>query len=132
MAGLHHVEIWIADPDSLHHDWGWLLPRLGFERTAQWSGGVTWDGGGSYLTFTTSPRLVAAPHDRRRPGLNHLAFRAGDESDVDAIMQEAGSHGWTALYAERYPHAGGPEHYAGWLENGDGFKVEIVADRFGA
>lgn len=25
-------------------------------------------------------------------------------------------------------HAGGPDHYAGWIENADGFKAEIVAD----
>jgi hypothetical protein len=31
------------------------------------------------------------------------------------------------LYQERYPHAGGPQHYAGWLENAAGFKVEVVA-----
>lgn len=43
-------------------------------------------------------------------------------------MAEAGEHGWRALYQERYPHAGGPQHYAGWVENTDGFKAEIVAD----
>lgn len=43
-------------------------------------------------------------------------------------MVAATSHGWTALYAERYPHAGGPDHYAGWLESSAGFKVELVAD----
>ena len=32
------------------------------------------------------------------------------------------------LYQERYPHAGGEAHYAGWLENSAGFKAEIVAD----
>jgi catechol 2,3-dioxygenase-like lactoylglutathione lyase family enzyme len=128
MPGLHHVEIWIADPDTVERDWGWLLRRLGYERTARWSGGVTWDGGGAYLTFTTSPRLIDTPHERRRPGLNHLAFRAGDEREVDALMAEAASHGWTALYVDRYPYAGGPDHYAGWLENADGFKVELVAD----
>lgn len=127
MPGLHHVEIWIADPDAVRRDWGWLLERLGYTRTAQWSGGVTWDAGGAYLTFTTSPRLIGAPHERRRPGVNHLAFRADGEREVDAIMAEAAEHGWTPLYAERYPYAGGPDHYAGWLENADGFKIEIVA-----
>jgi hypothetical protein len=31
------------------------------------------------------------------------------------------------MFAERYPWAGGPEHYAGYLENSDGFEVELVA-----
>ncbi len=43
-------------------------------------------------------------------------------------MADAPRHGWRRLYDERYPHAGGRDHYAGWLENAAGFKVEIVAE----
>lgn len=43
-------------------------------------------------------------------------------------MAEAPAHGWHPLYTDRYPHAGGDRHYAGWLENAAGFKIEIVAD----
>lgn len=60
--------------------------------------------------------------------MNHLAFRAGAPDRVDAIMAQAVRHGWRPLYHDRYPHAGGPDHYAGWLENSAGFKAEIVAD----
>lgn len=84
---------------------------------------------GAYLTLTTSPNLSASGHDRRAPGVNHLAFHGGAADAVDALMSEAPARGWTPLYAERYPHAGGPDHYAGWLENADGFKVEVVAER---
>lgn len=44
------------------------------------------------------------------------------------MMSVAAAHGWQPLYGDRYPHAGGPDHYAGWLENAEGFKVEIVAE----
>jgi len=44
-------------------------------------------------------------------------------------MADAPDHGWRPLCHERYPHAGGAAHYAGWLENAGGFKVELVADR---
>lgn len=60
--------------------------------------------------------------------MNHVAFRGGSPARVDAIMVDAHAHGWLALYQERYPHAGGPGHYAGWLENSAGFKAEIVAE----
>jgi len=30
MAGLHHVEIWVADLGTALAEWGWLLGRLGF------------------------------------------------------------------------------------------------------
>ncbi len=43
-------------------------------------------------------------------------------------MAAAPLNGWQPLYHDRYPHAGGPAHYAGWLENAAGFKVEVVAD----
>ena len=60
--------------------------------------------------------------------MNHLAFSAGSRERVDAIIEASDSHGWRPLYHDRYPHAGGPDHYAGWLENSAGFKVELVAD----
>ena len=86
--------------------------------------------GGRYctLTLTTSPNLSGPDHDRRAPGLNHLAFGVGSPAKVDEIMGAARQHGWRPLYQERYPWAGGPDHYAGWLENSAGFKAEIVAE----
>ena len=60
-------------------------------------------------------------------GLHHLAFVAGQPARVDEIIGAAPANGWKPLYQERYPHAGGPEHYAGWLENSAGFKAELVA-----
>ncbi|MCL2463995.1 MAG: glyoxalase [Micrococcales bacterium] len=128
MAGLHHVEVWIADFPQARADWGWLLARLGFVVSDEWPGGQSWSAGGAYLTITTSPHLTAPTHDRRRAGVNHLAFRGGSPQSVDALMADAPEHGWQPLYHDRYPHAGGPDHYAGWLENSAGFKAEVVAD----
>jgi hypothetical protein len=31
------------------------------------------------------------------------------------------------MFPDRHPHAGGPDHYAAYLENTDGFEVELVA-----
>ena len=44
-------------------------------------------------------------------------------------MAAAPEHGWVPLYHERYPHAGGPDHDAGWLANEQGYKAELVADQ---
>lgn len=128
MKGIHHVEIWVADLDAVVDGWSWLFTSLGLECTAEWPGGRTWDAGGAYVTLTTSPNISAADHDRRRPGMNHLALRGGSPADVDAMISAAPFNGWRPLYQDRYPHAGGPDHYAGWLENAEGFKVEIVAE----
>ena len=128
MSGFHHVELWIADLEQARAEWGWLLNRLGFAPDSEWSGGQTWSAGGAYLTLTTSPNLTSPAHDRRSAGMNHLAFKAGGRVETDAIMADAPTHGWRPLYQDRYPHAGGKDHYAGWLENSAGFKAEIVAD----
>lgn len=126
--GLHHVEVWLAD-EVAAAGWPWLLERLGFVLVGSWADGESWSAGGTYLTLTQSPTLSSAQHDRRRAGVNHLAFHGGSRRDVDALMEAASQHGWAPLYADRYPHAGGEAHYAGWLENAAGFKVEVVAEQ---
>ena len=123
MTGFHHVEVWVADLAQARSEWGWLLEELGFSQSGEWVEGESWSAGGAYLTLTTSPNLSGAVHDRRAPGVNHLAFIAGRSARVDEIMRAAPEHGWRPLYQERYPHAGGSEHYAGWLENSAGFKA---------
>ncbi|KTR85979.1 VOC family protein [Leucobacter chromiiresistens] len=128
MAGIHHVEVWVANLMDVRAEWSWLFRELGFELQHAWPEGESWTAGGAYVTLTTSPNLSTAMHDRRSPGVNHLAFTAGAPDRVDTIMARAEEHGWHPLYRDRYPHAGGPDHYAGWLENASGFKVEVVAD----
>lgn len=125
MPGFHHVELWV---DRIGPEWAWLLGRAGFVPADEWPDGQSWAAGGAYLTLTTSPNLADPVHDRRRAGLNHLALAGGSRTEVDALMRDAPGHGWSPLYQDRYPHAGGPAHYAGWVENAAGFKVELVAD----
>ncbi len=117
----------MASAERAAAEWDWLLDQLGWVRGSEWAGGFRWGAGRLHLTFTEAP-LQSGDHDRRRAGLNHLAFRGGSRADVDRIMADAPGHGWTPLYQDRYPHAGGPDHHAGWLENASGFKVEVVAE----
>lgn len=108
--------------------WGWLLERLGYEEYQNWADGRSWRMADTYLVLEQSPALRAdEPYDRMRPGLNHLAFHVPSRADLDALVAAAPEHGWTLLFPDRHPHAGGPGHYAGYLENGDGFEVELVA-----
>lgn len=126
---LHHVEIWVRDFPRAETSIGWLLERLGFVRTDSWKTGASWTGTGGYIVIEAGPDVVPGEHERRRPGLNHLAFGAGTAAEVDLLVRRAASHGWTLMFQDRHPHAGGPGHYAAYLENGDGFEVELVADR---
>jgi catechol 2,3-dioxygenase-like lactoylglutathione lyase family enzyme len=125
---LHHVELWVADLAEAQASWGWLLGRLGYERCDQWPSGESWRRDQTYLVLDAGPDRADARHDRLRPGLNHLAFFAGSTREVDALVEEAPSHGWSLLFADRHPHAGGQQQYAAYLENTAGFEVELVAD----
>ena len=125
-GSLHHVELWVPDLDRAIDEWGWLLDRLGYSQFQDWPNGRSWRKAGTYLVVEQSPALASAEHDRLRPGLNHLAFHAGSPQNVDILAAEAPAHGWTLLFPERHPHAGGPDHYAAYLANTDGFEVELV------
>jgi catechol 2,3-dioxygenase-like lactoylglutathione lyase family enzyme len=124
---LHHVELWVPDLDRSVASWGWLLGELGYEPFQRWPDGASFRLGPTYVVFERSPDQEPGPHLRTRPGLNHLAFHAADRAQVDALAAAAPGHGWSPLFAERYPHAGGPDHYAAYLEDADGYEVELVA-----
>lgn len=124
-GSLHHVELRVGDLRESGAAWGWLLGQLGYEPYQEWSDGRSWRLGSVYLVLETAP--IAGTHDRRMPGLSHLAFHAGSPEQVDRLWDSAPEHGWAQLYADRHPWAGGPEHYAAFLENGQRFKVELVA-----
>jgi catechol 2,3-dioxygenase-like lactoylglutathione lyase family enzyme len=130
-GGLHHVELWVPDLERAAAPFGWLLTALGYRVHQDWPGGRSWkpDGPGPYLVLERSPDLSAPRHDRRAPGLNHLAFTVAGRDRLDALTAAAQQHGWRLMFADRHPHAGGPAHYAAYLENDDGFEVELVAEQ---
>ncbi|WP_217241108.1 VOC family protein [Streptomyces sp. AC555_RSS877] len=125
---LHHVELWVPDLERAVGSWGWLLERLGYEEYQRWAAGRSWRMADTYLVLEQSPALrPGEPYDRMRPGLNHLAFHVPSREALDALVEAAPEHGWTLLFPDRHPYAGGAEHCAGYLEDRDGFEVELVA-----
>ncbi|MBF4608096.1 VOC family protein [Curtobacterium sp. VKM Ac-1393] len=124
-GGLHHVELRTADLDTASAAWAWLLGSLGYEPFQQWPDGRSWRLGDLYVVLESAP--LDGAHDRRRPGLSHLAFHAGDAADVEQLWTDAPTHGWTRLYEDRHPFAGGPGHRAAFLEDAERFKIELVA-----
>jgi len=124
---LHHVELWVPDLGRAIDSIGWLLTALGYEPYQDWPDGRSWRLADTYVVVEQSPALTATDHERCRPGLNHLAFHAGDVAQLDRLVAEAANHGWTLMFADCHPHAGGDNHHAGYLENSDGFEVELVA-----
>jgi RimJ/RimL family protein N-acetyltransferase len=129
---LHHVELWVPDLAEARRSWGWLLTELGYTEYQRWDHGVSWRLGATYLVFEDSPARSGDRHERLRPGLNHLALHAGSRDRVDELVGAAGERGWRLMFADRHPYAGGPDHYAAYLENSAGFEVELVADSTGS
>ncbi len=130
MGTLHHIELWVPDLSRAEHTWGWLLGALGYELYQQWPEGSSWRAGELYIVLEQSPARSAFRHDRHRPGLNHLAFHVADRATVDRMVGEALLHGWQLLFADRHPYAGGEQHYAAYLEDHDGYEVELVAPQY--
>jgi catechol 2,3-dioxygenase-like lactoylglutathione lyase family enzyme len=127
IGGLDHVELWVPDLAGAAAGWGWLLGELGWEPFQHWDAGRSWRYGDTYLVIEESPALTARAHDRRAPGLNHLSFHAGPPAAVDRLVAQAPGHGWSLLFQDRHPYAGGPDHYAAYLEDRYGYEVELVA-----
>jgi hypothetical protein len=126
-GALHHIELWVPNFRRAKGEWSWILSRLGYENYQNWSSGISWQLGPTYIVVEESPDLSSREHQRIAPGLNHLAFKAGSPECVDALVEESAHHGWSPLFVDKYPHAGGPEHYAAYLVNSDGFELELVA-----
>ncbi|MEU7951504.1 VOC family protein [Micromonospora chalcea] len=127
IGGLHHVEVWVPDLAAASRSWGWLLGELGWTLYQDWPAGRSWRLGATYIVLEESPALTGRTHDRRAPGLNHMAFHAGPPAAVERLVTAAGEYGWTLLFPDRHPYAGGPDSYAAYLTDGQGYEVELVA-----
>ncbi|HEY9291131.1 MAG TPA: VOC family protein [Microlunatus sp.] len=127
-TSIHHVELWLPDLTEQLPCWDWLFGALDWKPYQHWEGGRSWRADdGSYVVIEQSPELEDVPFHRTRAGINHLALTAPRRT-VDRIVAAGPEHGWTLLFADRHPHAGGPDHYAGYLENTQGFEIELVAN----
>ena len=129
MSGaIHHIELWTSNLTVSEPEFHWLLTSLGWAATPVegWDAGRVWTApSGEYLVLEQS-RALRGEHDRMRAGLNHLALCVRDRQLLDRLRNEASAQGWRELFAERYPHAGGEQHVALYLENSEGFEVELV------
>jgi catechol 2,3-dioxygenase-like lactoylglutathione lyase family enzyme len=126
MRAIHHVDLWVSDVDTAAEEWAWLFGELEWEADDQHRSWCHPDG--TYAFLEHSADQVAGPHERLRAGVNHLAFTVDSRELLDRMRAESSAHGWHELFADRYPHAGGEEHVALYLENSEAFEVEVVLE----
>ncbi len=125
MGGLHHVEIYVADLELARSFWPWWLGELGWSPFQDWPQGFSWRHEESYLVFVQSTRPGETFH-RCRPGLNHLAFHADSPAQLERLTTAIQQRGWTLLYPERHPHAGGPDQLSLFFEGPERLKIELT------
>lgn len=126
---LHHVELYVSNLHDSIHAWEWLLcEQLGYTLYQSWPEGRSYRYGETYLVFVqTEEAHLTPPYHRKKTGLNHLAFHASSLAQLEEVRQQLASHGFRELYADRFPHAGGPNYAALFFEDPDRIKVELVA-----
>ncbi|EAE3611035.1 VOC family protein [Listeria monocytogenes] len=126
---LHHVEIYVADLEESRLFWSGLLEELSYELYQTWKEGFSYKFADTYLVFVqTEEAFIAEGYHRKRIGLNHLAFHCGTKERVNDFRAKLKAKGTKLLYEERYPFAGGENHYAVFFEDPNGIKVEICTE----
>ena len=124
---LHHLVFWVPDLDRADESWSWLLGELAYELDRRVDGFLVFrHADGFAIALEQSGDMVEGMlYSRMRPGLNHMAFRVDSEDALKALLEAAPDYGWTQLPADRHPIA--PTNRVEYLEDRDGFEVELVA-----
>ena len=124
---IHHLQLWVPDLERSTRSWGWLLESLGFEQARTWETGCVWRQDATGIVIEQSPDMVPGMlHSRLRPGMNHVAFHVESTAEITRILAAASEHGWAQLGGDsRHPLP--PETTVAYLEDRDGFEVELIA-----
>lgn len=124
---IHHLQLWVPDLARAEASWGWLLGELGYELGRRWDHGRVWRQGATAIVIESSPDMVPGMlHSRLRPGMNHVAFHVASTTAVAALVAAAPEHGWHELGSDpRHPI--GRDLAVAYLEDRDGFEVELIA-----
>jgi catechol 2,3-dioxygenase-like lactoylglutathione lyase family enzyme len=125
---LHHLTLWVPDLERAAPSWKWLLGQLGYAVEERPDDRLLLfrDGNGFTLVLEQSADMVPDMlHSRLRPGLNHVAFDVASVEELTDILGQAGDHGWSPLPGDRHPITPGAD--VAYLEDSDGFEVELVA-----
>jgi catechol 2,3-dioxygenase-like lactoylglutathione lyase family enzyme len=124
---LHHLTLWVPDLERAEPSWRWLLGELGYSLDRSLERVLLFrdDSGFAVVLEQSADMVPGMLYSRLRPGLNHVAFKLVSQSALGELLEAAGEHGWTQIKADRHAIAGGAD--VGYLEDRDGFEVELVA-----
>lgn len=88
-----------------------------------WEHGRSWRSGGVYVVLEQSPALTGDRHDRRwtTSPSGRTATASGPRPEARGELASRERDGVLR------PFAGGPDHRAAYLEDADGYEVDLVA-----
>jgi catechol 2,3-dioxygenase-like lactoylglutathione lyase family enzyme len=127
---LHHIDLTVSDIDAARPLYDLFLTHAGFTSKGhgeEWAGWGLGDNRYPCVTLNeahgpNAPRR----HDRYSAGLHHLALRAKNCADVDALHAKLVAIGANILDApSEYPDYGAG-YYAVFFADPDGIKLEYV------
>jgi catechol 2,3-dioxygenase-like lactoylglutathione lyase family enzyme len=125
-GAIHHIDLSVRDVARSTLFYDRVLPLFGFRRGSGAPEGPTWAGAGLELGLQAARAPASAQHDRRLPGLHHLAFTAPTREAVDAVHEELVALGVPILDPPAdYPQYA-PGYYAVFFADPDGIKLEYV------
>lgn len=132
-GAIHHIDITVSDPERALEFYDFVLPLMGFRRIEDAEEGPLWAGAHVEVGLQTArTRSEAAQtgstaaHDRRSPGLHHLAFTAPTREAVDALYAELQAANAVIFDSPaEYPHYA-PGYYAVFFADPDDIKLEYV------
>ena len=124
---LHHLTFWVPDLDRARKSWSWLLGEIGYSLDPSFEKVLVFrhDTGFALAVEQSADMVPGMLYSRMRPGLNHLAFKVDSAAGLAGILAAAEDHGWSPLPFDRHPIAPGAQ--VAYLEDRDGFEVELVA-----
>ena len=124
---IHHLQLWVPDLARAEESWGWLLEQLGYQPARRWEHGRVWRQDRTGIVIESSPDMVPGMlHSRLRPGMNHVAFHVESTAAIAHLVAEAAEHGWHRL-GDDPRHPLGRDQTVAYLEDRDGFEVELIA-----
>ena len=125
-GAIHHIDITVSDPERALVFYDFALPRMGFRRIEDADEGPLWAGAQVEVGLQTARTDPTATHDRRSPGLHHLAFTAPTREAVDALYAELrAANVFIFDPPADYPDYA-PGYYAVFFADPDGTKLEYV------
>lgn len=125
-GAIHHIDITVSDPGRAVEFYDFVLPLMGFRRIEDADEGPLWAGAHVEVGLQTAWADSSAAHDRRSPGLHHLAFTAPSREAVDALYAELQKANVFVFDPPAdYPHYA-PGYYAVFFADPDDIKLEYV------